>query len=209
MTTAIANRMSVVMSAVGALWLTTPDIHQALYEGGFSWASCTVRDTLHHLASEGRIERRRIGSVLSWRTPPPPPVDLTAHSEAVVAAIKTLAERAGVPLSLLAEDPFTDDTFVVVDSEADLHDLLLADDKLVDRIVKRAAYDMGKALLDVLNGWIEGAQENHEAMQHRNENTGEECWTQFAPEDIRRMVNDAARIMGTREPYVEPDGDAL
>jgi len=26
---------------------------------------------------------------------------------------------------------------------------------------------------------------------------------------IRTMVNDAARVMGTRLPHVEPDGDAL
>lgn len=55
------------------------------------------------------------------------------------------------------------------------------------------------AVLDALNGWIEGVQENHDSMPHRGENTGEECWRQFAPADIRAMVNDAARQLGVAE----------
>jgi hypothetical protein len=55
------------------------------------------------------------------------------------------------------------------------------------------------ALLCTLDGWIEGAQEDHEAMGHRGENTGEECWRSFAPADIRSMVNDTARQLGISE----------
>lgn len=52
------------------------------------------------------------------------------------------------------------------------------------------------AVLRALTGWVEGARENHAAMEHRNENRGEECWRQFAPSDIRHMINDAAREVG-------------
>lgn len=55
------------------------------------------------------------------------------------------------------------------------------------------------AMLDTLDGWIEGAKENHDAMGHSHENRGEECWRQYTPSDIRRMVNDAAREVGVSE----------
>lgn len=55
---------------------------------------------------------------------------------------------------------------------------------------KRAALG---TVLTTLDGWIEGAQDNHDALGHRGENTGGECWRRYAPEDIRAMVNDAAR----------------
>lgn len=54
-------------------------------------------------------------------------------------------------------------------------------------------------MLCTLDDWIRGAKENHEALGHRNENRGEECWRQFAPDDIRRMVNDVARESGLSE----------
>lgn len=55
------------------------------------------------------------------------------------------------------------------------------------------------AVLQTLDGWISGAKENHEAMGHRNCDKGEECWRQFTPKDIRRMVNDAAQDLGLAE----------
>jgi hypothetical protein len=55
------------------------------------------------------------------------------------------------------------------------------------------------SLLVNLDGWIRGAKDNHEGMSHRNENTGEECWRQYAPDDIRSMVNDVARELGLDE----------
>jgi hypothetical protein len=54
-------------------------------------------------------------------------------------------------------------------------------------------------MLSVLDGWIEGARENHDALGHRGENRGEECWRSFAPSDIRNMVNDVARELGLAE----------
>lgn len=52
------------------------------------------------------------------------------------------------------------------------------------------------AMLVNLDGWIQGAQENHEALGHRYEPVGDECWRSFAPDDIRRMVNDTASELG-------------
>lgn len=59
-------------------------------------------------------------------------------------------------------------------------------------------------LLDALDGWIEGARANHDALDHRGENIGDECWTRFHPSDIRAMVNDAAREVGVAEPWTGP-----
>lgn len=56
----------------------------------------------------------------------------------------------------------------------------------------------------VLDDWIRGVRANHEAMDHRNENVGEECWRTFGPDDIRVMINDAARELGL-EPLPAPD----
>jgi hypothetical protein len=54
-------------------------------------------------------------------------------------------------------------------------------------------------LLVNLDGWISGAKGNHQSGEHRGENTGEECWRQYAPSDIRSMVNDVARELGLAE----------
>jgi hypothetical protein len=54
-------------------------------------------------------------------------------------------------------------------------------------------------MLGALDGWIEGARANHDGLGHRGENVGEECWTQFHPNDIRNMVNDVNREMGMSE----------
>lgn len=51
-------------------------------------------------------------------------------------------------------------------------------------------------VLNVLDAWVESAMENHDSAEHRNENSGDECWRSFAPADIRQMVNDAAQDMG-------------
>lgn len=55
-----------------------------------------------------------------------------------------------------------------------------------------------KAMLDTLQGWIEGAMSNHDAMGHRGESTP--CWDQFTAEDIRRMVDDAAQEVAKHDP---------
>lgn len=67
-----------------------------------------------------------------------------------------------------------------------------------------------QAVLDSLDGWIEGAQANHDGIGHRGELVGGECWRSFAPGDIRNMVNDAAREIGVAQfPYPsQPKEDA-
>lgn len=61
------------------------------------------------------------------------------------------------------------------------------------------------AMLTTLDGWIQGAKENHEGMGHRSESTGSECWRTFDPMDIRRMVNDTCRELGISEfPITSP-----
>lgn len=72
---------------------------------------------------------------------------------------------------------------------------------------KRQALAIFRAVLD---DWIRGAKENHEALGHRRENRGEECWRTFHAQDIRNMVNDAARELGLEEfpPPEAPEEDA-
>lgn len=60
--------------------------------------------------------------------------------------------------------------------------------------------DTLRTVLETLDGWIEGAHGNHDAMGHGGrENIGEECWRIYSPSDIRRMINDAAREVGIVE----------
>jgi len=56
-----------------------------------------------------------------------------------------------------------------------------------------------QAVLDVLDGRIERAQDNHHDSYHPNEPQGQECWRRFSPGDIRNMINDAARAVGLTE----------
>jgi len=69
--------------------------------------------------------------------------------------------------------------------------------ELLDRIVRRAQYTALSAMLGVVDGWVEGAQANHEGLGHRDK----DCCSTFHPDDIKRMINDAAREVGTAEPY--------
>ena len=54
-------------------------------------------------------------------------------------------------------------------------------------------------MLGIVSGWVEGARSNHEASDHRGESSGSECWRSFTPQDIRAMINDAAREVGVTE----------
>lgn len=48
----------------------------------------------------------------------------------------------------------------------------------------------------VLASWVNGAKENHDALGHRGEPVGEECWTRFHAGDITNMIDDAAHQVG-------------
>jgi hypothetical protein len=53
-----------------------------------------------------------------------------------------------------------------------------------------------EAVLTVLSDWVKGAKANHEALDHRGENVGEECWRLWSESDFRSMVDDTARDLG-------------
>lgn len=111
------------------------------------------------------------------------PIGEPREHERNIAAIKTLAEQLDVSLDELGgmtSDPATTDRV----------------DELVDRIVRRAQYAALSAMLPMLDGWIEGARENHEAFDRRDAFD-----TSFEPDDIRCMVNDVARELGVPEPW--------
>lgn len=112
--------------------------------------------------------------------------------EAIRDELRGVIERAQRP----AERP---DLFDALDSTPDLDmpDLLLADDKLLDRIVKRAAYDALKAVAGVLDGWQEVSRENHQGMGHRDR--FEDCCGRIHPQHVLTMLDDAAGLVGTRK----------
>jgi hypothetical protein len=72
-------------------------------------------------------------------------------------------------------------------------------DELVDRIVRRAQYETLRKMLAVLDGWREGSQSNHDELGHRDE--FESCCGNHHANDVRNMVNDAARELGVPEPW--------
>lgn len=52
-------------------------------------------------------------------------------------------------------------------------------------------------MLGVVESWVQGARENHEGLGHRDPG----CCSTFHPDDIRNMINDAARELGIDEPW--------
>lgn len=129
---------------------------------------------------------------------PPEPPSLPRDADAILGELRVMIEKAQTPTP-----PPPAEGSVVIGPDDDLVDLLHSDNKIVGKIVMRAAYDALKAMLDVLDGWIEGASSNCEAMNHTSHDEVT-CGKTFAQTDIRRMVNDAARLVGTRMPYAEP-----
>lgn len=120
---------------------------------------------------------------------------------AAPAELNSLATRVGdavheLLVAVSRPAPAPDPETVVVPLGAELGELLAADARVTQRVVKRAKYDALRTMLDVLDGWLEGAAENHEALDRR-----EPFDDRFAPDDIRRMVNDVAREHGVREPW--------
>jgi hypothetical protein len=64
----------------------------------------------------------------------------------------------------------------------------------LDRLEYDVARKALRAVLDAVDGWVDGAKENHRALEHRGEQLP--CWESFHPDDIRNMVADAARVIG-------------
>lgn len=125
------------------------------------------------------------------------PVTPAEHADSLAARIaEVLAEHAAAPQRPL------DAIASATAPEADLGDLLYADELLLRRIVARAKYDALREMLRTLNGWVEGARSNLEAMGRLAADVERDSRT-FDVDDIRMMVNDAARACGTSEPYVK------
>jgi hypothetical protein len=108
-----------------------------------------------------------------------------------IETVRALADRLDVPLDEIpyplheAADPATvEETY----------------DELAERIVRRAQYVALRTMLKVVEGWREGARENHDGMGHRGENAGEQCWEHWHSSDIRTMVADAARELHVPDP---------
>jgi hypothetical protein len=93
---------------------------------------------------------------------------------------------------------------VIEQAAADASDPATTDhtDELVERIVRRAYYSALRKVLDVLEGSRETQRENHDAMSHRGESFGEQCWEHWHSSDFRTMVTDAARELGTADPML-------
>jgi hypothetical protein len=137
--------------------------------------------------------RKIAAHLAARRTGPMPPIsELRARRASNVNALRTVAKLLDVPLDELADLPPATDP-------------ALEDNvpELVERIERRAKYVALRHMLHVLDGWIEGAQGNHEALGHRGESSP--CWNRFDAEDFRRMVNDAARELGVPEPHRPAD----
>jgi hypothetical protein len=123
---------------------------------------------------------------------------LAARADDLNAVAQHVAELASQLAALGATPPPApvEPETIVVPLGADLPELLAADDRLLDRIVKRAIYEAGKTMLGVLDSWIEGARENHEAAGRRGPFD-----EQFYPDDFRNMINDMCRKLGAPEPW--------
>lgn len=62
---------------------------------------------------------------------------------------------------------------------------------------------MRKTMNNVLDGWIEGAKSNHDALGHRNCNAdGSDCWEQHHTEDVRRMIDDGVNELEAKRPGI-------
>lgn len=85
--------------------------------------------------------------------------------------------------------------------------------------VRDAAHRALDEVISALDGWIEGAKSNHEALGHRGEPVDGECWRVFHVDDIRNMIEDARRQLGAEREFdsvvdhddeiVQPDIDTV
>lgn len=215
MTTENLSRADIVLAQLTDKWQAAGQIADKLSAARLDVND--VRNALNVLRG-GPVQRSAYGNPHGWRlaptTPPAaPPTVLSpddAHVSAFRATVVSLAEALGVPLDVLFApvSPLTRASIIMAFDDMDASDLSMLNTEVGWRLDKATAFGALKAVLDVLDGWIDGARENHVEMGHRDENTGEECWREFHVDDIRRMVNDAARDLDLpRMPY-EPPADA-
>lgn len=116
-----------------------------------------------------------------------PVASSSAPRMATVDDLNEVAKRITDLASQLASvPPVSSADIIVIEDDADLARLTAVQSKLVGRIVKRAVHEMGKTILDVLDGWIDETEMTAPT---------------FSANSIRGMVNDACRVMGAPEAY--------
>jgi hypothetical protein len=108
---------------------------------------------------------------------------MQAEIRAILATQTEVIARIDAVLAASPNDPALDDNAI----------------ELTDRIVRRAGYVALKQVLTALDGWIKGNIDNVEG------GIGElEAVHRFHSQDIRNMVNDAARDLGVPLPWIGP-----
>lgn len=213
------RRTDVVLDVVEDAWRTTSYLVGKLYDRGFNWSARDIRVALHVLYDAGRIECQRAASGYRWRLAPSriaeacrlsgSPVtaaDMTPLPATATELLSLSAQVAKLAEQLATAPRAASPHEVVIGEDVTLIDLQLADERLASRIVRRAVYETGKALLDVLDGWIDGAVGNCGAMGHEKA-CSMECGNRFYADDIRTMVNDAMRLMGAPEHRLPQAGE--
>jgi hypothetical protein len=204
------SRADVVFALLSISWLSTSQVIERLAERGFTFTRAAVIEVLRGLVEDGSVQRTRTGSSFYWRvtkaaqareakaravpTPAPEPGALAPYVAAVERAVEELRRRAGdVPATLVQPTPAEFDRMI---EAADLPDLFALDDRLVDRIVKRAVVNTLRAVVRQLDGFHEVGRENHESMGRR-----EAYDDRLAPSDILDLLDGAAREVGVPEPW--------
>lgn len=194
------NRADVTFEVVEGQWRTTSYLNDRLNARGFQWGPNSTRAILQALYGVRRIERQDAGGGYRWRRPDAPETPAAVTADDLVEVAKHITEiasqlAAAVPPPPPPPNPVAAVT-IVVGNDCDLATLTSAQQDFATRIARRAAYETGRAMLTVLDGWIEGATE--EAAARGDMTRDPEV---FGAADVRRMVNDACRLMGAPEAY--------
>jgi hypothetical protein len=127
-----------------------------------------------------------------------------AAKPARVQEFHTYARAAGAVVHELHSLIFNVAAANIIDAAADADAAWKEKQELTGPMPQAAKNAALTAMLEILDGWIDGAREDHVGMGHQNENVGDECWRRFASEDIRSMVNEAARSVGIGE-FLRPN----
>jgi len=207
--TKAVTRASAVLGAVPTdKWASTTTIGLTLDDRGFSWSFDTIRGVLNHLRDSGTVLRRMVGRTYEWRVASNHAAqaewrvaggeDYAARPKGNVAvrpAVEILDElRAAIDAAQVPADYVH--TQVFIGDGAALGTLVTASHDLTTRVIARAQAVALREVLTVLDGYIEGMQENHEAMGHRDS----DCCSTFAADDVRNMLDEAARTFAVPLP---------
>lgn len=121
---------------------------------------------------------------------PRPPSATVDEISKVAGAVADLAKQ--IAAVSVPREPDPTQLTVVAGDDVPLSILDDAQREIVERMVRRAQYDALKTMLEHVDGWIEGARLNGAEPSAAE---------QFHADDIRAMINDTAREVGTRAPW--------